>query len=108
MKRIVDKTLLEAVRSLPCIVCEPGTQEQPTDPHHVTSRGAGGSDTADNVMPLCRMHHRQWDAPFQGPGFMFEKYPSIRTWLEFAGRTDVIERLERINADSKNSSRRFW
>ena len=27
------------------------------DPHHIVHRGAGGGDTYENVITLCRMHH---------------------------------------------------
>jgi hypothetical protein len=40
-------------RSLPCVVCG----VSPSDPAHVRSRGAGGTD-ADTV-PLCRTHHQE-------------------------------------------------
>ena len=35
------------------------------DPHHVKTRGAGGGD--EQVVPLCRAHHIQLDAPWCGP-----------------------------------------
>lgn len=43
----------ETIRALPCCACgAPG----PSDPHHVVSRGAGG--TAQHQVPLCRNCHR--------------------------------------------------
>ena len=45
----------EAVRSQPCLVC----RRRPSDPAHIQTKGAGGSDTAENLMPLCRMHHSE-------------------------------------------------
>lgn len=30
----------------------------PLDPHHVLRRSQGGTDTADNLLTLCRAHHR--------------------------------------------------
>lgn len=50
-----DKALY--VRSLPCCVChKPG----PSDPHHVRSRGAGG--TSKDLVPFCRRHHMEYHA----------------------------------------------
>lgn len=34
------------------------------DLHHVIKRSRGGADTLDNLVLLCRRHHRQIDAPF--------------------------------------------
>jgi hypothetical protein len=63
-----------------------------SDPHHITGRGAGGSDTADNCIPLCREHHNEVEAPFKGMGWMLKQYPALVDWLERAGRYDVLER----------------
>lgn len=38
-----------------CIICN----KQGADLHHLFSRGAGGSDDATNLMPLCRAHHSE-------------------------------------------------
>lgn len=89
-RRIIDEDLLDDVRSLPCIACEPGEQRSQTDPDHLTTRGAGGGDTDVNCWPLCRDHHRERHA--KGLRHMFTKYPSCRYWLELAGRTDILER----------------
>jgi hypothetical protein len=105
-KRVVDKELLRVVSKLPCLACPMPSPEEYfwilsnmeaapriSDPHHVTSRGAGGGDTATNVMPLCRGHHNEWEAPWRGPGFMVRNYPRVREWLYGAERFDVLERL---------------
>lgn len=42
-----------------------------SDPHHVRSRGAGGSDI-DNVIPLCRRHHQMFHQ--EGLPRMEDKY----------------------------------
>lgn len=44
------ETYLKFVRSLPCLVC----LKKP-DPHHIKTRGAGGSDFL--AVNLCRKHH---------------------------------------------------
>lgn len=43
----------EWLRQMSCCVCG----RQPSDPHHVRSRGAGG--TAKDLVPLCRADHRE-------------------------------------------------
>lgn len=48
-----------------CIVCrrffnfEDTYAEQVVDHHHVMFRSAGGSDTEDNLVCLCRKHHME-------------------------------------------------
>lgn len=84
-KRVSDPELLEVVRELPCLAC----LRTPCDPHHLTTRGAGGGDTADNLIPLCRTHHQEWHA--KGAVYMSFTYKAIEGWLELAGRTDVLE-----------------
>jgi hypothetical protein len=95
--RIVNEAVLEAVRQQKCCCCEAKqiVQVGPSDPHHVTSVGAGGGDTEANVMPLCRVHHRQADDPFKGQGWMLDEYSGFRLWLMKHNRYDVIERLLR-------------
>lgn len=51
---VKDPAMLAEIRSQPCVVCG----ATPSDAAHIKSRGAGGDDTADNLMPLCREHHR--------------------------------------------------
>jgi hypothetical protein len=68
------------VATLPCCVCMPEHYHGPTlkpfmynpdnrdsrisDPHHVRTRGGGGS--AETCVPLCRLHHSQLGAPGWG------------------------------------------
>lgn len=88
-KRIKNQELLDFVKTLPCICC----LQVPSDPDHITTRGAGGDDSAINVWPLCREHHTERHA--KGILHMTRKYNACMTWLIEAGRTDVIERIER-------------
>lgn len=84
--RIVDKTVLEEVTEQPCLSCF----QRPSDPHHITTRGAGGGDTYDNVMPLCRKHHTEWHQ--KGPVYMFTTYRYIKTWLVKYKRQDILDK----------------
>lgn len=35
-----------------------------TDPDHVVPRSRGGSDRLENILWLCRLHHRRKDMPY--------------------------------------------
>ncbi len=59
-KRVVDPELIARVKAVGiCYLVGRGECWGPLDPHHVISRGAGGGDTEDNVILLCRNHHQQ-------------------------------------------------
>lgn len=88
-KRIVDKTLIEMVKGMPCVACG----KKPVDAHHVTTRGAGGHDIPENLMPLCLVHHTAWHK--EGIFRMLYKFPSITDWLVKMNRFDVLERVKR-------------
>lgn len=51
-----DKKALEKVRKKPCCCC--GTW-QLIHAHHIKSRGSGGPDTLNNLLPLCFRHHTE-------------------------------------------------
>jgi len=42
------------VRELGCVVCGDNV-----NPHHLLSRGAGGTDELKNLVPLCVYHHAE-------------------------------------------------
>lgn len=97
-KRIVNEKVLAEARRQPCRCCD----RQGSDPHHVTSVKAGGGDTHDNVMPLCREHHVMWHK--EGPGRMYEKFQGVRDWLWIMQRHDVVEKLRRVNGLDKTKT----
>jgi len=37
-----------------CMICR-----RKSEPHHIISKGAGGSDDWNNLWPLCRIHHNE-------------------------------------------------
>lgn len=92
-KRIVDEALLDQVRALPCLACasrDPhgarsaiGEDWVRSHAHHVISRGAGGGDVPENVMPLCVEHHNQWH--LYGKPYMRKEFAVIDVWMEIAG-----------------------
>lgn len=87
--RIVDEELLEVVRGLPCLACaslnpqgaleDIGEDYRRSHPHHVTSRGAGGGDVPENLMPLCQWHHREIHQ--SGTATFALKYPVVKDWI---------------------------
>lgn len=78
-KRKENRNLLELVKRQRCVACG----AWPSDPHHVTTKKAGGHDTGDNVMPLSRDCHREVHTI--GLVAFTYKYPSVKTWLEEKG-----------------------
>lgn len=57
-----------------CIICG-----KKSTPHHVKSRGAGGADSENNLMPLCLKHHIQRN--ILGRREFRRRYPEVRNWL---------------------------
>lgn len=90
--RIVNLDLIEQVKQMPCLVCE----KRPSDAHHVSSVGSGGSDTTNNLMNVCRRHHSEIHQV--GWSKACSKYPIIRSWLEKMGRDDILERMEKTKS----------
>lgn len=71
---------------MPCMGClAPG----PSEAHHVKTKGSGGDDVWNNVMPLCRACHTLWH---KDPGKFIRHAKCVRNWLELAERWDVLER----------------
>jgi len=88
-KRIVNRKLIEEAKEAPCIAC--GVMPA-GDAHHVTSVKTGGDDVVNNLIPLCRGHHTEFHVMYWSR-FM-RAYPSVKIWLELAGRNDIIEKSE--------------
>ena len=78
-KRIVDRKLLAVVRELWCLVC----LDTPCDVHHVKTRGAGGHDLPENLMPLCPKHHGL--VHLSGLWKISEENKAVDNWLILAG-----------------------
>lgn len=94
-KRVVDESLLDTVRNLPCMGCaslDPEgarasvfENEVRSHPHHLISRGAGGGDVAKNLMPLCWNHHAEVHR--KGLAEFSQSYILVHRWLELADWT---------------------
>ena len=68
--RLTDPDYLDFVRAQICTVCP--TQ---SDPHHMVTVGAGGSDYA--TVPLCIPHHTEWH---QGGAAKFAETHNVELW----------------------------
>lgn len=94
-KRVVDKELLHFIRyNCPCVACYQ-RPEGGVDAHHLNTVKTGGSDTVTNCIPLCRSCHCKIHQ--YGISKMIKLYPSVKTWLELAGREDVLLRAKRLS-----------
>jgi Putative HNHc nuclease len=80
-KRIVNKAVLKSAKQRHCIACG---APPPTDPHHIKSVGAGGDDTATNLLSLCRKCHTE--IHFIGKKTFLNKYPWIAEAMARAER----------------------
>lgn len=56
---------------------------------HITSRGAGGSDDPDNVMPLCWKHHQEQH--ILGWSLFKRRHPEVKSWLDLSGCPECRE-----------------
>lgn len=67
------------VKEMACCAC--GNLR--STPHHLKSQGSGGSNTIDNLLPLCDLHH---DLIHKiGLTSFLEKFPQIKMYLEVIG-----------------------
>ena len=89
LRRIEDRKLLDSYHRMRCIVCN----RHGCDPAHIKSRGAGGDDSYDNVLALCRRHHHEQHQ--HGHAHMVEKYHSYFLAIESRGWEIVDKKLRR-------------
>lgn len=77
-KRLQSQAALNEFRGKPCLVCG-----NPSDPAHIKTRGSGGNDSPENILPLCRRHHTEQHAV----GFVrfIEKHPVMEHHLRARG-----------------------
>ncbi len=72
-KRIEDIRLLETYHDMECAACG---DWQNVSGHHIKSRGAGGHDIPENLIPLCIRCHTE--IHMIGPTKFYQKYPKLR------------------------------
>jgi len=79
--RVKDEDVLQGFRDLPCVVCG---KSAPSDPCHITSVGAGGDDAPENLISMCRTHHREQHD--KGWNWMEVQYYNLKLILRGKGR----------------------
>jgi 5-methylcytosine-specific restriction endonuclease McrA len=84
--RVEDEVVLDQYRVLPCVACR---RPPPSDPAHLTTKGAGGGDVPENLMSLCRQCHTQQHAV--GWRKFASKWPRVRLVLTGMKRLDLLE-----------------
>ncbi len=72
-QRIIDKNILIEYTRKSCCV---GGCKRKAHGHHIKSKGSGGDDVDDNLIPLCDAHHTALDCGIHtiGLGKFLEKY----------------------------------
>ena len=86
-KRVQNKALLEHFKRKECVVCG----SRPCDAHHLTTKGAGGGDTENNLIPLCRWHHSKIHS--MGIQTFITTYPSVESYIKSIRRYELIDGL---------------
>jgi len=75
-----DDSILDTIRAKPCAACG---HPPPSDPDHIRTRGAGGTNALYNLMPLCRQCHTIRHA--SGYNRLIELYPTLKNKLSKKG-----------------------
>lgn len=78
-KRIEDKELVRSYHTKRCVIC----RKYAPDPAHIKTRGSGGDDVPENILPLCRNHHSEQGQ--KGFKYMVTKYPLLVKQLAARG-----------------------
>lgn len=87
-KRVVNKKYLKEMSLRSCLLCGGG----PCSPHHMTTKGSGGGDSHNNIIPLCIKHHREIHDI--GIFTMIDKYNILLNWLIMNNRDDIIAKYK--------------
>lgn len=74
-----EKSRCEVRVQIGCVVC--GHRE--TDAAHIKTRGSGGDNSNDNLLPLCRLHHH--DQHKMGWERLCQLHPIVRHELKIRG-----------------------
>lgn len=90
-KRKQNRDLLDTYHGMRCAACG----SSPCDPAHIRSKGAGGHDERDNLVPLCRRCHSM--SHQIGWAKMLHKYSTLSIFMhELGWRINEHNRLERF------------
>lgn len=85
-KRIINKELIDEIRLMGCIVNNNQCLRSCIDVHHITTIGAGGGDTIENLVPLCRKCHQA--IHYSGSKSMAKNSSSYKEYLVKIGREE--------------------
>jgi len=85
-KRIIDPDLLALVRKEKCCV---GYCTCKAEAAHVKTRGSGGDDVPENLMPLCKWHHAE---------------QHIIGWQSFKTRHPEVKTFDQILAERRKKA----
>ena len=55
-RRVENKELCASYHNMPCVVC--GSRREIVG-HHIKSKGSGGDDSKENLIPVCFIHHAE-------------------------------------------------
>lgn len=71
--RIRDKAVYELFHGInwSCLAC---SWDRPVEAHHVLSRGQGGDDVMNNLVPFCRSCHAAYHNGNQNPRRMLARF----------------------------------
>ncbi len=81
---------LQTTRDLSCVCCGAAG---PSDPAHIKSRGAGGKNDGDSVIPLCRSCHVKQH--LMGMCHFAFEVPAVRQAL-FDRGWDIVEQFGKL------------
>lgn len=73
---------------LECACC---AQQAPNDMDHLVTKGSGGHDEFNNLVPLCRNCHTLRHK--NGISYLIEKFPSYKSYLRMLGQSELITRV---------------
>lgn len=74
-----NQKVRDSYKSMPCLVC----RRTPSDPCHIKSYATTLQDNANNLMPLCRVHHTE--SHKIGIVTFVKKYPSVELFVRGLG-----------------------
>jgi hypothetical protein len=61
------------IKTMPCLACG----RKKAQPHHIKTRGAGGENRIDNLIPLCEAHHNECHL---NAGIFMDKYNQVKMY----------------------------
>ena len=79
-KRLTDTRLIKKLRAMDCAAC---MRDGPSVVHHIRTKGSGGPDVFENLLPLCVPCHT--DIHLLGPSKFMSRRPMVKVALRARG-----------------------